>query len=100
VTPDAIFAANDLIAIGLLQGLLVEGKVAIPEQIAVIGYDDIPFADVSVVALSSIRQPTRLIGETAVEILLEEADDPTLEPRHVVYQPELIIRDSSGGPAA
>ncbi|NEM92513.1 LacI family DNA-binding transcriptional regulator [Galbitalea soli] len=98
--PDAIFAANDLVAIGLLQGLLMEGRIAIPDQIAVIGYDDIPFADASVVALSSIRQPTRLIGETAVEILLEEADDPTLEPRHVVYQPELVIRDSSGGPAA
>lgn len=93
--PDAIFAANDLLAIGLLQALFIQGKVAIPDEIALVGYDDILFASASVVPLTSIRQPSRLIGETAVEILLEEADDADLEPRQILYQPELVVRASS-----
>jgi len=47
------------------------------------------------VPLSSIRQPSALIGQTAVEILLEEASDPSLTPRQVVFQPELVVRESS-----
>ena len=93
--PDAIFAANDLIAIGLLQTLFMEGRIAIPEEIALVGYDDILFASASVVPLTSIRQPSRLIGETAVQMLLAEADDPELLPRQVQYQPELVVRASS-----
>jgi LacI family transcriptional regulator len=93
--PDAIFAANDLIAIGLLQTLFMEGRIAIPEEIALVGYDDILFASASVVPLTSIRQPSRLIGETAVQMLLAEADDPELAPRQVQYQPELVVRASS-----
>lgn len=93
--PDAVFAANDLLAIGLLQALFMQGKVAIPDEIALVGYDDILFASASVVPLTSIRQPSRLIGETAVEILLEEADDADLEPRQILYQPELVVRASS-----
>ena len=45
--------------------------------------------------LSSIRQPSALIGQTAVEILLEEAADPTLAPRQIVFQPELVVREST-----
>jgi LacI family transcriptional regulator len=48
------------------------------------------------VPMSSIRQPSALIGQTAVEILLEEAADPTLAARHIVFQPELVIRESTG----
>jgi LacI family transcriptional regulator len=93
--PDAIFAANDLLAIGLLQTLFVQGGISIPDEIALVGYDDIQFASASVVPLTSVRQPSRLIGETAVRILLEEADDPDLEPRQILYQPELVVRASS-----
>jgi LacI family transcriptional regulator len=93
--PDAIFAANDLLAIGLLQALSIQGNIAIPNEIALVGYDDILFASASVVPLTSIRQPSRLIGETAVQILLEEAEDPDLEPRQILYQPELVVRASS-----
>ncbi|HWU47658.1 MAG TPA: LacI family DNA-binding transcriptional regulator [Humibacter sp.] len=93
--PDAIFAANDLLAIGLLQAIFMQGHLAIPQEIALVGYDDILFAGASVVPLTSVRQPSGLIGETAVTILLEEAEDADLEPRQVVYQPELVIRASS-----
>lgn len=93
--PDAIFAANDLLAIGLLQALYMQGGIAIPEEIAVVGYDDIQFASASVVPLTSIRQPSRLIGESAVSVLLEQADDPGRETQQILYQPELVIRASS-----
>ena len=95
--PDAIFAANDLVAMGVLQALMMQGvNVRVPDDIALIGYDDIDFAGAAVVPLSSIRQPSALIGQTAVAILLEESDDPTLEPRQVVFQPELVVRESTG----
>jgi LacI family transcriptional regulator len=93
--PDAIFAANDLIAVGLLQALYTHGAVVVPDEIALVGYDDISFAQASVVPLSSIRQPSGLIGATAVDILLEEAADPSRAAVQIVFQPELVIRDST-----
>ena len=93
--PDGIFTANDLIAVGVIQALVMLGDVRVPEEIALVGYDDIDFASATVVPLTSIRQPAQLIGRTAIEILLEEAEDPTLKPRHVVFQPELVVRQST-----
>jgi LacI family transcriptional regulator len=93
--PDAVFAANDLIATGLLQALFMRNTVRVPDEIALIGYDDIDFASAAVVPFSSIRQPSALIGSTAVQLLLDEAGDPDLKPRQVVYQPELIVRAST-----
>jgi LacI family transcriptional regulator len=94
--PDAIFAANDLVSMGVLQALMMQGNVVeVPAEIALIGYDDIDFASAAVVPLSSIRQPSALIGATAVEILLEEAADPSIEARQVVFQPELVVRAST-----
>jgi LacI family transcriptional regulator len=96
--PDAVFAANDLIAMGVLQALNMQGELHVPRDIALIGYDDIDFASAAVVPLSSIRQPTALLGQTAVQILLEEAADPALSARQVVFQPELVVRDSTSSP--
>jgi LacI family transcriptional regulator len=93
--PDAIFAANDLLAVGLLQALVMQGSIRVPEDIALVGYDDIDFASTAVVPLSSVRQPSRLIGETAVRILLDEAEDPSRPPQDIVFQPELVARASS-----
>lgn len=96
--PDAIFAANDLLAVGLLQGLSIFGSVRVPEDIALIGYDDIDFAASTVVPLSSIRQPAELIGRTAVELLLQTIEDPDGDyERRVRFRPELVVRASSVG---
>ena len=96
--PDAIFAANDLVAMGVLQALMMQGAdIRVPRDISLIGYDDIDFASAAVVPLSSIRQPSMLIGHTAVEILIEQAADPTTPPRQVVFEPELVVRESSRG---
>lgn len=94
--PDAVFAANDLVAMGVLQALMMQGAgIRVPEDIALIGYDDIDFASAAVVPLSSIRQPSALIGQTAVEILLEEAADASIAPRQVEFVPELVVRAST-----
>ena len=96
--PDAIFAANDLLAVGILQGLMLMGDVKVPEEIALIGYDDIEFAAAAVVPLSSIRQPSVLIGATALELLLREASsEDGFMPTQIVFPPELVIRASTAG---
>ncbi|GAA3879159.1 LacI family DNA-binding transcriptional regulator [Leifsonia kafniensis] len=99
--PDAIFAANDLLAMGLLQALMKNATVSVPGDIALIGYDDIAFAEAAVVPLSSIRQPSELIGYTAVQLLLREAEDGAdFVHEQVLFQPELIVRESTGGRAS
>lgn len=93
--PDALFAANDLVALGLLQALVVDGSVLVPDQMALIGFDDITFAAAAAVPISSVRQPSRAIGQTALRILLEESGDDTLIPRQTVFRPELVVRAST-----
>ena len=93
--PDAVFAANDLVATGLLQAFIMNHSIAVPGDIAIVGYDDIGFARAAAVPLSSVRQPAELIGQTSVDILLGEADDPGAPAQHVVFQPSLVVRQSS-----
>ncbi len=93
--PDAVFAVNDLVALGLLQSLVGDRRVMVPEEIAIIGFDDISFAAAAAVPLSSMRQPSKVIGMTALRVLLEEAADPDLIPRQTVFQPELVVRRST-----
>jgi LacI family transcriptional regulator len=92
--PDAVFAANDLLAVGVLQALVMLGSVAVPDDVAIIGYDDIDFSAATVVPLSSIRQPSELIGHRAVELLLAEVAGAE-EREQVVFQPELVVREST-----
>jgi len=93
--PDAVFAANDLLALGLLQAFVGSGRLLVPQRIALIGFDDIAFARAAAVPLSSMRQPSRTIGATALRVLIEEADEPGLIPRQTVFQPELVVREST-----
>lgn len=93
--PTATFCANDLVALGLLQQMTAMG-VDVPSEMAIVGYDDIEFAGAAAVPLSSIRQPRALLGRTAAELLLLEADDDAAhEHQQVVFEPELIVRSSS-----
>ncbi|MFI6497521.1 LacI family DNA-binding transcriptional regulator [Nonomuraea typhae] len=93
--PDAVFCANDLLALGVLRGLLQAG-VRVPDDVALMGYDDIDFASASAVSLTSIRQPTHQLGRVATELLLDECDRPTAHAhQQIVFQPELIVREST-----
>lgn len=99
--PEAIFAANDLLAVGLLQAFAMKSSISVPDEIAIIGYDDIDFAQSAVVPLSSIKQPAALLGSTALEMLVDEIENPTThQHRQITFQPELVTRDSTGYPGA
>jgi LacI family transcriptional regulator len=94
--PDAIFAANDLVALGVLQALTLAG-VRVPDDIAIVGYDDIDFASSAAIPLSSVRQPAHTMGSTAASLLLDVIDDPgSSKVRHVTLKPELVVRRSTG----
>jgi DNA-binding LacI/PurR family transcriptional regulator len=90
----AVFCANDLLALGALQELTRRG-LRVPDDIAIVGYDDIDFAAAAAVPLSSVRQPREQLGRTAAQLLLEELGDPHHEHRHVVFKPELVVRAST-----
>ena len=87
-----MFCVNDMLAIGVLQEL-TKRRIVVPDECAVVGYDDIDFAASAIVPLSSVRQPRGEIGRAAAELLMEEADDELAhDHRHVVFQPELVVR--------
>jgi DNA-binding LacI/PurR family transcriptional regulator len=93
-TPCAVFCANDLLAIGLINELLRRG-VKVPEEIAVIGYDDIELAATAAVPVTTVRQPRQELGRTAARLALAEAADGIgHRHRHIVLTPELIVRSS------
>jgi LacI family transcriptional regulator len=94
--PTAVFCVNDLVALGVLQAMFAAG-VRVPEDVAIVGYDDIEFASAAAVPLTSVRQPAFRMGQTATELLIEETGDGHAEHRHrrVVFQPELVVRGSS-----
>lgn len=95
--PTAVFCADDLLALGVLQAMYAAGVTA-PDDLAIVGYDDIEFA-AAAVPLTSVRQPAVTMGALAAELLLEETeaqDKPAAhEHRRVVLQPELVVRRSS-----
>ncbi|GAA2373020.1 LacI family DNA-binding transcriptional regulator [Nonomuraea africana] len=96
--PTAVFCANDLLALGLFQAMAAHG-VRVPHDVAIVGYDDIDFAAASAVPLSSVRQPRELLGRTAIDLLLEEVEEPDRHRhRQVIFQPDLVVRESSGPP--
>jgi LacI family transcriptional regulator len=98
--PTAAFCANDLVALGLLQQLMHLG-ITVPDDVAIVGYDDIEFASAAAVPLTSVRQPTSLLGRTAAELVLDEARrEPDHTHRQVQFTPELIVRESSVGRSA
>lgn len=98
--PTGVFCGNDLIALGMLQGLFAAG-VAVPGEVAIVGYDDLEVAAAAVVPLSSIRRPAARVGAAAAELLVEESGAAAGEHTHreLVFQPELVVRASSLAPA-
>lgn len=93
--PTGVFCANDLIALGVLQTLVAAG-VAVPDDIALVGYDDIDFAAAAAVPLTSVRQPAAQMGATATELLVREiAGDEQHVHENVEFAPELVVRRSS-----
>ena len=92
--PDGIFCGNDLIALGVLQ-YLMEHNYKVPEDVGVIGFDDITLAGLPQIQLTTISQPRSAIGKNAAEILLQNIDGEELENTHIILEPELVVRRST-----
>ncbi|MGZ4650718.1 MAG: LacI family DNA-binding transcriptional regulator [Kineosporiaceae bacterium] len=92
--PTAVLCANDLLALGVLQEMVRQG-VAVPGDMAIVGYDDIDFAAAAAVPLTSVRRPRYELGRLAAELLLEEAAHEGHRHRQPVLEPELVVRESS-----
>ena len=95
--PTAVFARNDFTAIGALNAIKQAG-LGVPEDIAIIGYDDIPLASHTSPSLTTVRQPTREEGRVAAEFLLRRiAEDPQLPRQERFFECELVVRESTHG---
>lgn len=92
--PSAIFLCNDLMAIGGLRAA-AEAGFAVPQDLAIMGFDDIELASFSNPPLSSIAQPKAEMGAIAVQMLLEQIEEERTEPRQEMLQPELVVRRST-----
>jgi LacI family transcriptional regulator len=93
--PQAVFAANDLMAIGVMQAILDAG-LSVPDDIAVVGFDDIPAARLVTPGLTTIRQSQEVMGCKAAELLLERLSGKETGDGRVIEMPfELIIRNSA-----
>jgi len=97
--PTAIFACNDLMAIGALSAAKAMG-FRVPEDISVVGFDDIYLAAYSNPPLTTVRQPKYEMGQLATKLLLERIQDPDLPPRTPLLDTELMIRASTCSPAS
>lgn len=94
--PSAVICANDMLALGLVQELIRAG-LRVPEDVAVIGYDDIEGAALGAVPLTTIAQPRTLLGRTAVEMMIRLLENRGSLPtaNHIVLEPKLVVRDSA-----
>ena len=95
--PDAVVCSNDQMAIGVLQALARAG-VRVPEQVKVVGFDDIYPGSLSHPPLTTVHQPMGLIGERACARLLDRIADPSLSPKVEMLPTELVLRSSCGCP--
>jgi LacI family transcriptional regulator len=93
--PDAVFVASDAMAVGALRAIR-EADLRVPEDIAVVGFDDMPFATRSNPPLTTVRQPVLRTGSVAAETLIDLIDHPDSPTRRIVLPTEFVVRTSCG----
>ncbi len=91
----ALFAQNDRMAIGAMRALREAGR-KIPDDVAIVGYDDIPVAAYSEPPLTTMCQPMQEVGETAVRLLIRSIEEPDTERKEVLLRTELVQRETCG----
>lgn len=94
--PTGVICFNDATALAMLRGLRLRG-VRVPDELSVVGYDDVSFAAELSPALTTVRQPTYQVGYAAAELLLDERQ-PEHRHQEVLFHPRLIVRDSTAAP--
>jgi LacI family transcriptional regulator len=93
--PDAIFASSDSMAVGALRAVM-EAGLSVPDDLAIVGYDDLPPATSTSPKLTTIHQPIRQFGINAVEMLIDIITNGNNLPHQAVYDTHLVIRQSCG----
>ena len=93
--PTAVFAASDVMARGAIRAI-AEAGLAVPRDVAVVGYDDLPPATMTSPLLTTVRQPIRRLGAKAVETLLDVIAFGAEPARRIIFDTELVIRESCG----
>ncbi len=93
--PDAVFVANDLMAVGALRAIRQAGQ-RVPDDIALVGFDDSQIAAYTDPPLTTVRQPVRTLGSTAVDLLLRLLENDAQAPLRTILPTELVIRTSCG----
>lgn len=96
---DGVFAASDTMAAAVV-GVINEAGFKIPEDIAVVGYDGTPVATATRPMLTTVRQPIEAMGQAMAQLLLRRVEQPDVPTSHIIFKTELIVRESSGNPAA
>ena len=97
--PTAIIACNDLMALGVASAAQRLG-LTVGRDVAVAGFDDVSLAEHAHPSLTTVRQPIYEIGQRICEMLIHLLQGETLEERHVILEPELVVRESCGAPAS
>jgi LacI family transcriptional regulator len=97
--PTAIFAVTDRIAMGVLQAAF-RSKIGVPDQVSIVGYDNLEFAQFLTPPLTTINQSAFEMGCAAAELLLEMIEQrlESAKVDDIVLQPELVVRQSTTGP--
>jgi DNA-binding LacI/PurR family transcriptional regulator len=90
----ALFAYNDISAIGAIRALQEQG-LRVPQDVSVMGFDDIPGAAFHTPSLTTVRQPLNRMGEVAAQSLLERIEDNKEYPSEIAIEPELVVREST-----
>ncbi len=93
--PTAVLVSNNLMTLGALQAIHERG-LRIPSDMAVVGFDDMPWATSLQPPLTVVAQPTFALGEAAARLLLDRLGDPNRPCQHVVLETQLVVRASSG----
>lgn len=93
--PTAVFCASDIMARGLMFAAYENG-MRVPEDLAIVGFDDLPGASYSVPPLTTVRQPIYEKGVWAIDMLIDKIENKETEPKHVKLKPTLVIRKSCG----
>ena len=98
--PTGIFCLNDEMAVGLLDALRADGRYRVPQDISVIGFDDIFWAGSSVPALTTVRLDKGLLGRLAAQRVMERLQEPSLPGTYIRVEPQMVLRNSTAaGPA-
>jgi len=92
--PDALFVANNRMLVGAF-GACMEAGVQIPDELSIVGFDDLAWADFSQPSITTVRQATYEIGAAAAQLLVDRIRNRDAPPREIIFEPELVVRGSS-----